>query len=189
VTVPAGGDAAALATIAAQATRIAELEGGNPPTPTPATPTTVPGTVTLPQSKEPQLTLHVAPTEVEVGEEVTVSAQSSGVGIPIFSVWVRDVGTEDFTEIVRIDDDGGVQPRVAGTQVLELMMALGEPSGLEESIVVVFEAIAPGRAEVKVDASGEVMRGGAYVWGGAAADPILITVVEAGGATPTTPTP
>jgi hypothetical protein len=67
---------------------------------------------------------------------------------------------------------------------LELVEASGGASGFEGMVEVTFQATAAGGAEIMVDASGEVATEFGYTWGGAGSDPLLVTVVETGAATP-----
>jgi hypothetical protein len=155
--------AGARATIAAQATRIAELEGGNPPTTSEASP-------------EAQIVLNTDTPQVRVGEVVRVSAGVTGLGQPVFSVGVRDADMAGPVELITIDSTGQVERREGGSRVLELEDAVGGADGLELTL----QAVAPGETEMTVSATGEVRdASGAYVGGGAASDPLQIAVVDA----------
>ena len=193
VTPPAGGEAAALATIAAQATRIAELEapsGGTPPTvvtpPSTLIPPTVPpidaGATPPAGVDEAWIDLTVDTTTPRVGDVVLVRGQATGIGLPVFTVSVRDVGAELPYAVATIDDTGQVDIQAPGTGVLEVAEAHGETNG----VAIALRAVAPGQALVTVSATGEVRdASGAYVTGGAISDPVIVSVDAASaGASP-----
>ena len=170
VTPPASGDAAALATIAAQATRIAELEapsGGTPP---------------VAETEEAWIDLTVDTTTPRVGDVVVVRGQATGIGLPVFTVSVRAVGAELPYAVATIDSTSQVDVQAPGTGVLELTEARGVADGVE----ITLQAVAPGQALVTVSATGEVRdASGAYVMGEATSDPVMVSVDAASaGASP-----
>jgi hypothetical protein len=138
-------------------------------------PTALPSTPgTDPNAQQVGATLVITsntPT-VRSGETITVTGVLSGMGLPQYSLYLKD----EPAIIVRYDNEIVFQG-FTGEQV-EFISA--EAAGSQVQFVL--RALQPGEVQIKISASGEVAVGGgqgqppAWAWGNAASDNLIVQI-------------
>jgi hypothetical protein len=139
-----------------------------------AAPATVAPTFTPPAlpSDAPRIELDASATTFSVGETITVTGQAIGIGLPIFSVHAQDAGAVEADTLVEITYEAQVRRAADVSQIVELVSAQADLW----QVVVALRGRAPGQVTVNVSATGEVISGGAYLWGGGGSELLTLEV-------------
>lgn len=127
---------------------------------------------------DPHVALCASRTELRLGETVTLTALAVDIGLPFFQVQVRDEGgagaATEFAPLGVITFDGQVRDVAAASQVVELAGASAQGS----QALIELRALAPGRVEITVSATGEIHYGypGPAMWGGGESEGVEVIV-------------
>ncbi|MBN2501037.1 MAG: hypothetical protein JXB38_09695 [Anaerolineales bacterium] len=159
----------ALAACVVQATR----------TPPPAAPTRIPSEgIDEVRYVDPHVELCAAPNSVPVGQQVVVYAQTIDIGLPFFTLWIKEDIRGEFHKFVRVNDQRNVSPEASA--LLEFV-DIDRESQYSNRIAFVFTARQAGTIEITVDATGEVHYGypGPATWAGGGSDILRIEVIPA----------
>ncbi len=123
---------------------------------------------------DPHVEILASPTELKVGDILTVIGRPVELGLPYYNLTVRDDGVQQVEPIVQVTYDNQVKAMGGTSQVLEFVSAEGEMNQATFQL----KAIAAGETTVTISATGEVNVGssGSSMWSGAGSGDVLITV-------------
>lgn len=123
---------------------------------------------------DPHIEIMASPTELKVGDTLTVIGRPVELGLPYYNLVVRDEGVQQVEPIVQVTYDNQVKPMNGTSQVLEFVSAEGEMNQATFQL----KAIAAGQTTVTISATGEVNVGssGSSMWGGAGSGDVVINV-------------
>jgi hypothetical protein len=144
-----------------------------PDTPAPsATPTPLDATTTPGASSKPHIEVSASQTALKVGDEVTVTGKSVGIGLELFAISFSSGGRF----VVSYDNKPG--PTIADP-LFDLVSLRGMNGGVE----VVLRARAPGTTTITISASGEILfyppdGTSVWMWGDGGSDPLEIVIGE-----------
>lgn len=136
--------------------------------------TVMPPAATPSPQINPRIELRVSATSIKVGETLTVTAQAVDLGLPIFSVRVKD-GNGDFQQLALITYDNKTREVKDLSKLLEFVSGSG---GLNQATLV-FRGRAVGTASIQINATGEIHYGypGPATFGGGSSPTMTITVM------------
>jgi hypothetical protein len=146
-------------------------------TPPPGAPTRIPSEgIDEVRYVDPHVALCAAPAPVIVGQQVMVYAHAIDIGMPFFTLWIRENNQGEFQEFVRVTDQLTATPEASA--LLEFV-DIERESQYGNQIVFVFTTHQAGMIEITVTATGEVHYGypGPATWAGGGSDVLRIIVV------------
>ncbi len=135
--------------------------------------TAPPSTATPSAQINPRIELRVSARSIRVGETLNVTAQAIDLGLPIFSIRVKD-DTGDFQQLAQITFDNKTRDVKDVSKILEFVSGSG---GLTQATLV-FRGRAAGAASIQINATGEIHYGypGPATFGGGSSPTITIQV-------------
>ena len=143
-------------------------------TPAPNAPTWVPSGSGQPgRQVDPHVEICAGATRLKVGDRFVVLGLPVDVGLPIYTLSIKDSGTTEAA-FVGVDYDNKPSPIRGASRVLEVEAVKGEM----RLVAFLLRAREPGAAEIHISASGEVHYGypGPATWAGGGSESLSITV-------------
>jgi hypothetical protein len=124
---------------------------------------------------DPRVEILVSKTTLQVGESVTIVGQPIDIGLPNYSLDIRDEGVQDAPPLVKVTYDNQVESFEDSSNVLSFVSAEGQTN----QGTFVLQAKAEGKATVTITAEGELptQENGA-AWTGAGSGSVVITVTK-----------
>jgi hypothetical protein len=116
-----------------------------------------------------------SPETLKVGETITVTASTAGVGKTIYTLTIQDAGAAEAQALAQVNAANEAQSQEGASQVLELLSAEGN----SENATFILRAKSKGTTAINVTATGELQdESGSNTWNGAGSQPISVTVTE-----------
>ena len=149
-------------------------------TPPPGAPTYGPdpsGSSEQPRYVDPHVEVCSSADAIPVGGFLTIVGQPVDVGLPVYTLRVRDESEEGFADLVRVSYNGEIEAQFEdASRVFEFVSAEADM----HRVTFVLYAAAPGVAEFTIYASGEIHYGypGPAEWSGAGSESVAISVTE-----------
>lgn len=170
---PAAPTPAWAATATVQLIETATLPIAAPDTVAPPPPTETPQVALTPEEIDPYIEIGAAHSDLQVGEQITVTGKPIQLGLPYYYLYLRDEGVQDAPFLAQVTYENQFTAGEGASQVLELVSVQADMS----QVVIVLRAKAPGMTTLSIQATGEVrLQDGAYSMSGMAAGDILISV-------------
>lgn len=122
----------------------------------------------------PRVEISADSVRVEVGAALTLSGVPLNIGLPYYTLTLSSGASATMTYFgeLRGEVGDGYLSRDDLFEIVSAQAAMGE-------VTFLLRALAPGSAEAVISATGEVRSAeGAFMWGGAASDPLTLTVTE-----------
>jgi hypothetical protein len=141
------------------------------PIPDPAA-TQITGTAINDCDVDPHVEISSSTSEVKIGESLTIAGKTVDIGLPIFYVNVLDMDSGNKLSF-RVQN-GEVEQKEGQSGVLELV-------GVEADnwqVTLTFKGIGVGKAEVKINATGEIHSCEGATWGGGGSKSLEIEVIN-----------
>jgi hypothetical protein len=125
---------------------------------------------------DPHVAVCASADQLRVGAELVLVGHAVDIGLPLYQLNVRDAGADGFAPLLRWVADDQVQVQTAASALLEPIAWRLE----RYDPVIVLKAIAPGAAELRLSASGEVHWGypGPATWSGGTSDILTIRIEQ-----------
>jgi hypothetical protein len=125
---------------------------------------------------DPRIEIKAAPTNLKIGDFITLEGTPVDLGLPYYELILRDEGVQDAEPVVRVTYENVVTPLSGTSAVLDLVSAQGEMG----KAIFVLRAKAAGVTTVTIQATGEIQTADSQAarWGGTGSGDILITVAE-----------
>lgn len=127
------------------------------------------------EETDPHIEIDLSQTLYKVGDIITLVGQVVDIGLPYYTVIVRDEGVQDAPPVAEVTYENQVTLMENSSKVLELQSA----SATMNQITLTFLAKSAGKTTVTIQAIGEVHQGsgGAAMWQGGSGE--VVIVVEA----------
>jgi len=123
---------------------------------------------------DPHIEILVSPTDVKVGDTLTVVGRPVELGLPYYHLIIRDEGVQQIEPIVQVTYDNQVKQLSGTSRVLEFISAEGQM----DQATFQLKAVAAGKTTISISATGEVNIGssGSHMWSGGGSGDVLVTV-------------
>jgi hypothetical protein len=130
----------------------------------------------LAEQTDPHIEIDLSQTLYKVGDIITIVGQVVDIGLPYYTVIVRDEGVQDAPPVAEVTYENQVTLKENSSKVLELQSA----SATMNQITLTFLAKSAGKTTVTIQAIGEVHQGsgGAALWQGGSGEVVIIVEAQ-----------
>lgn len=122
---------------------------------------------------DPYVSIEIDKTTVMVGETFSVTGRPIQIGLPNYSLIVRDEGVQDALPLAQITSDNQFFTGEGVSQVLQVVEARADM----ESATFTIRAIGVGSTALEISVTGEVHTNQGALWSGAASGAVMIQVL------------
>lgn len=122
---------------------------------------------------DPYVSIEIDKTIVMVGETFSVTGKPIQIGLPNYSLIVRDEGVQDALPLAQITNDNQFTLGEGVSQVLDVIEARADM----ESATFTIQAIGVGNTTLEISVTGEVHTNQGALWSGAASGAVMIQVL------------
>ncbi len=124
------------------------------------------------ESTDPHVEIELPVTLYKVGDTITIVGRAVDIGLPYFSIIVRDEGVQDAPPMAEVTYENKFTLLEGKSNVLELKSA----SATNDQITLVFLARKAGKTTVIINATGEVHQAypGPAMWQGGSGEVVLV---------------
>jgi hypothetical protein len=120
----------------------------------------------------PNVTIHTSATSVKIGDQITITGNPQGIGLPYYTINIAEIGAARAGTVVRVTYDNRTTVMENSEPILELISSRGAMS----EVVFVLQAKKQGIIEAWINATGEVRTQAGSTWAGGGSEKIRILI-------------